>query len=82
MSEFWQMTEREFWACYIHYLNKGVTQRVQERDTALNALINSKNKTFVPLAFEERIKRPNKSIVQTEAQREELFREFGTLKPF
>ncbi|WP_239255580.1 hypothetical protein [Listeria ilorinensis] len=76
------MTDREFYAIYIYNLEKGLSDRLKDRETILNAILNANRKSgseAFKMSFEERIEPPSKAIVKTEEARQALFAEFGHL---
>ncbi len=74
------MTEREFMACYIRYLESYVGEQLNARGVIMNAIINAnrgKKDQFIKLPFEERIKMPNKAIVSDKKDISKLFAIYG-----
>ncbi|EDO1202090.1 hypothetical protein FQS15_06470 [Listeria innocua] len=74
------MTEREFMACYIHYLDNYIGDQLNTRSMIMNAIVNAnrgKKDQFIKLPFEERIKVTGKKIVNDKKEISNLFAIFG-----
>ncbi|EPS4400014.1 hypothetical protein ACVET5_001370 [Listeria monocytogenes] len=74
------MTEREFMACYIHYLGTYIGEQLNIRGIVMNAIVNAnrgKKDQFIKLPFEERIKVSGKAIVSDKKDISNLFAIYG-----